>query len=307
MKSERANRIEAGIWSVVFVMMFAGPLVHPIGDAMLAGFFFLVPVPLIILNVRVSPIYATGLALAASLLYWVILGFPEMLLFLMLVGFWSQFVGVMIRRRSRYSRILFWGTVMALGSLILVRVMVIALKLPAQADALGQMIHASAGAFSDGGYDSAELSGDAEKLIPFFVVYLMALYAAANFFLSKWILGRQGIQYEKIPQLKDFQLPEHFLQGALFIAALAWGSELAGLVQGHILMETVLYLMTVVMAFQGLGLAAFLMEQWEIPVFWSFGLLIALIFIIGLAGLAISGCLDLIFDFRRQRHRTGGE
>jgi len=295
--SQDQRPLDRILWAVIFIGMVASSL----GRDFTTGAFFFMPVPLIVLNVLVSPLYAMGLAAAAAVAYGLEQGLPGSLAFLLCIGLFSQMLGFMIRRRSRVSRILFWGTALMLTGLCLLALgslssgsQVIAGQLLLYRQNLMTALSAEpAGAL----LTASDLSG----FFPFLMLYLLFLFTAANFLLARWVLKLRGVAVIGLGNLSDFQLPSSILGGTACLLVAGYGLKLWGVAAGPALVDTLLYVSAFAFMFQGLGLCAHLLKRTALPALWHPWLLGAVLLAAGPVGLGIAGFIDSIMDLRKQR------
>lgn len=290
---------------VLWVVIFIGMVLSSFGGTFSVGSFFLMPTPLVILNVLVSPINAGLLIVGASVFFLMEGGFGAGLAFFMLIGVSSQVLGFMIRRNSRVSRVLFWNLIFVLVSSMLLLFLGSLHGGTFGETLLNDLTANLTKALDSSGYGNTLTSEDFAGFIPFFVFYLMFIFIACNFFLSRWILASKGILVVHLTNLWEFQLPSEIIKGTLLIIAMALGAKSLGWSGGSPLVDTVLYFSAFTFMFQGLALGAWFMRQREVPMAWQTVVLAALLLLAGPVGLGLAGLLDVLRDFRRQRG-TGG-
>lgn len=299
--NKEKSSLDRILWVVIFIGMVAGSLGGPFS----LGAFILMPVPLIVLNVLISPVNAAVLIAGASVLFTVKHGIMAGAAFFLLIGLFSVLQSFMIRRSSPVSRILFWGVVFVLGANLLL----IPIGNLTQ-DNTSYMFLESLGdnlktAILTSDYGDNLSSADLSGFFPFFILYLIFIFNASNFFLSRWVLKNKGLYVIPLDNLSDFQLPGQIMAGVLLMLAMGYGLKTAEWNAGQALFDTLLYLSAFIFMFQGLALCAFLLKRQGIPSVWQALILTSLLLLAGPIGLGLAGFTDVLIDLRKQR-RAGG-
>lgn len=296
--SQNKSTLDRILWAVIFIGMVANALGGPFS----LGSYFLMPVPLIVLNVLVSPINAGILILGATGLFAFSHGLPAAAAFFLLIGVFSQLQGFMIRRNSRVSRILFWGQVFVLWASLLLMA-----TAPATRTLLATLSDNMRQAVLTSDYGEHLTGADLSGFFPFFILYLIFIYTAANFLLSRWILQNRGISVISLGTLSEFQLPQRILEGLLFLGVMGYGTQALGWPGGPALVDTLLYLAVFTLMFQGLAVCSYYLKRQEVPAGWHGVILLALLVLAGPIGLGLTGLVDLLMDLRKQRQTGGNE
>lgn len=289
------------LWMAVLISM----AVSAAGEPLSLGAFFLLPTPLIIINLLLSPVTAMMTVLGMSALFAWFRGFQGGLGVLLLIGLFSQLQATMIRRGSRVSRVLFWSTSFVLGAALTLLTAGRFTGEPQGLQAVQTLSLQVTEAIRSSTYGEAFASEEVRDFIPAFILYLTFLFSAANFFLARWVVRQRGISVIPLNTLGTFQLPKRILEGMAAQLLLGYGVEAAGLISGQTLTSTLLYVATFALMFQGMGLCAFLMDKRQIPPAGQGLVLIGMLLIAGPAGLGLAGLADIAADIRKQR-RTGG-
>lgn len=298
---QEKSSLDRILWTVIFI----GMVVSALGGPFSLGSFFLMPTPLIILNVLVSPLSAGVILIGASVLFAAEQGFSAGMAFFLLIGLLSQIQGLMIRRVSRVSRVLFWSLIFTFGA---------GLTLLAAETVLGSAIGAGflAGvgdnlraAVRSSAYGDAFSASDVAGFFPAFVLYLVFIFTASNFFLARWVLRFKGIPVIPLDTLSEFQLPPRIMAGTLSLIVLGYGLQITGWPGGPVLVDTLIYLTVFVFMFEGLAICSYFMKRQGIPSIWHYVILTALLLLAGPIGLALAGFSDVLLDLRKQR-RAGG-
>lgn len=289
------------LWMVIFI----GMVISASGGPFSLGAFFLMPAPLIILNVLISPLTAGVLIIGASFLFAAEQGFLAGFSLFLLIGLFSQLQGFMIRRMSRISRVLFWSTAFLLGSLLALISLGHAAGSEAGATLLSSLAAHMKTAVQSSSYGDSFNGADLAGFFPFLILYIIFTFAAANFFLSRWVLQFKAVPVIPLGTLSEFQLPPRIVEGALFMVLMGYGIQTAGFSSGPALVDTLLYLTLFAFMFQGLAVCSFFMKRQGIPPGWHTALLTALLVVAGPIGLGLAGFSDVLMDLRKQR-RAGG-
>ncbi len=284
------------LWMVIFI----GMVISASGGSFSLGSFFLMPAPLIILNVLVSPLTAGVLIVGATVLFAAEQGVMAGVSFFLLIGVFSQFQGFMIRRMSRVSRVLFWSTVFLLGNILM-----LILLGSAGAALLSTLAANMKTAIQSSSYGDTFNGTDLAGFFPFLILYLIVTFSAANFFLSRWVLQFKAIPVIPLGTLSEFQLPPRVMAGTLFMIVMGYGVQTAGLPSGPVLVDTLLYLTLFVFTLQGLAVCSFFIKRQGITPAWHAAILAAILVIAGPIGLGLAGFSDVLMDLRKQR-RAGG-
>lgn len=290
---------------ILWMMIFIGMVVSALGGPFSPGSFFLMPAPLIILNVLISPLTAMTLILGAAILFAAEQGVMNGLSFFLLIGIFSQLQGFMIRRVSRVSRALFFSMMFVLSAtllLIFLDGLFAGHGGTALLTTLGKNLEA---ALKNSAYTRNLTALDVSGFFPFFVLYLVFIFIASNFFLARGVLKYKGITVISLGNLSEFQLPPRIIEGMFFLIAMGYGVEMAGWTSGHVLMNTLFYLSAFVLMFEGLAICSYFLKRYRLSSLWQTVILTALLLSAGPIGLALAGFFDVLMDLRKQR-RTGG-
>ncbi len=300
------NQGRSSLDKILWVVILIGMVANALGGKFSLGAFFLMPTPLIVLNVLVSPINAGVMIIGTTVLFIVEKGFLGGTAFFLLIGLFSQLQGLMIRRTAPVSRTLFWGVIFILGSSLSLTALGMFDEARAGATLLSSVANNLKSAIQASAYGDKFTAEDLAGFFPFFLLYLIVIFAASNFFLSRWILKNRGVSVISLGTLSDFQLPQRILEGFVFLFLMGYAMEFTGWNGGRVLVDTLFYLAAFVFMFQGLGVCAYYMKRYEVPLPWQAVILVGLLVLSGPIGLGLAGISDVLMDFRKQR-RTGGD
>ncbi len=142
-----------------------------------------------------------------------------------------------------------------------------------------------------------------ENTKPAILISYGFVIGAINYFISRPILKKSGVQLEPMAKFKDFKLPSSMLPGILLIVVLTWLADSIGYLDQYVIYMNLVVIFSYVFAFQGASTLAFLttarggnVEKRAVIV--GFGTLLSVL-LFGLQVLSLVGLMDATIDIRK--------
>lgn len=304
---------EAGLFAALLVVIITGVFYIPL----LGGIMMLfVPVPIVVLSMRVKPLYVTASTAVAILLSSMLVTLPSAVS----IGAFAFCIGLPVglgfKRKMDGLTIFFIGTVgAAVGFFITLELIELVSGLsfigmmeqstPAVVDTYTQMF----AAVEELGVSNTLSQEEIKKvlddgifafklLLPSLIIMSSMMYAIINMLMSIQIFKRIKIDYKPLGKFESFRYPKHVAYGAMGMMLLAFILGTLEYIDSQLITANFLYLFQMIFAIEGASLIYYFIKKRS-----GKGMavvVILLVFVMGLAQLlAYLGFFDVMMDLRR--------